>query len=44
VKHLLTARTLAKPSQAGDVAVPVVSPHIGPTEHQLLAALRATDA
>lgn len=43
VKHLLTARTLAKLSQASGVPVPAGSPLIGPSERELLAAFRATD-
>lgn len=43
VKHLLTARTLAKLSEASGVAVPVGSPLSGAAEHELLAAFRSAD-
>jgi len=43
VKHLLTARTLAKLSKASGLPVPIGSPLSNPTEQELLAAFRSTD-
>src|ERR1035441_4845347 len=43
VKHLLTARTLAKLSRVSGVPVPVGSPLIDERERALLAGFRSTD-
>lgn len=43
VKHLLTARTLAKLSKASGVPVPVGSPLTTGPEHELLDAFRSAD-
>jgi hypothetical protein len=43
VKHLLTARTLAKLSTASGVPVPVGSPLTSALEREVLAGLRSTD-
>lgn len=43
VKHLLTARTLAKLSQVTGVPVPVGAPQMTAAERELLAGFRATD-
>lgn len=43
VKHLLTARTLAKLSKVSGVPVPVGSPLIDPRERAVLDGFRATD-
>jgi len=43
VKHLLTARTLAKLSKVSGVPVPLGSPLISALEREVLAGLRSTD-
>lgn len=43
VKHLLSARTLAKLSEASGVPVPVGSPLVTPLEREVLSGLRSTD-
>lgn len=43
VKHLLTARTLAKLSKASGIPVPVGSPLTSERERNLLAGFRSTD-
>jgi plasmid maintenance system antidote protein VapI len=43
VKHLLTARTLAKLSKVSGVPVPVGSPLTTALEQEVLAGLRSTD-
>jgi transcriptional regulator with XRE-family HTH domain len=43
VKHLLTARTLAKLAKASGVPVPAGGPISAPPERELLAAFRSSD-
>ena len=43
VKHLLTARTLAKLSKASGMAVPAGGPTMTPAERELLASFRTAD-
>ena len=43
VKHLLTARTLAKLSEASEVSVPFVGTATSPLEREVLDTLRTTD-